>query len=139
MLFRLARRFSMTSTKFFLLLTGASAIFVYFVSPTRDPNFGKFSAPDGGSPHWWLKGVHEDHWMLAAFILAGSLAINLTLKLKLWQRDGSQTDLMTDHRREGRPLRLLIIGAANLGIAIGIWYVLYYVFVLYLLFQWLID
>ena len=77
--------------------------------------------------------------MLAAFILAGSLAINLTLKLKLWQRDGSQTDLMTDHRREGRPLRLLIIGAANLGIAIGIWYVLYYVFVLYLLFQWLID
>ena len=77
--------------------------------------------------------------MLAAFILAGSLAINLTLKLKLWQRYGSQTDLMTDQRREGRPLRLLIIGVANLGIAIGIWYVLYYVFVLYLLFQWLVD
>lgn len=137
MLFRLARRFSMTSTKFFLLLTGASAIFVYFVSPTRDPNFGKFSVRDGGSPHWWLKGVHEDHWMLAAFILAGLLAINLTLKF--WQRYGDETGLTVDQGREGRPLRLLTIGAMNLGIAMGIWCVLSYVFVVYLLFQWIID
>jgi hypothetical protein len=131
----------MTSTKFFLLLTGASAIFVYFVSPTRDPKFGKFSAPDGGSPHWWLKGVHEDHWVLAAFILAGLLAITLTLNLtlKLWHWYGSQTGLTVDQRREAIPLRLLIIGVMNLGIAIGIWRILYHVFFIYLLEQWLID
>jgi hypothetical protein len=70
------------STKFYLLLTGASAFFVYMVSPTRDPDFGKIYN-NGGSSIWWLEGMNEYHWTLLAVILAALLAINLTLDL--WQ------------------------------------------------------
>jgi hypothetical protein len=36
------------------------------------------------STNWWLQGVIENHWMLAAVILAALLAINLTLDLWQW-------------------------------------------------------
>ena len=142
MLFRLARRFSIPSTKFFLLLTGASAIFVYLVSPTRDPDFGKFSYSNGGSPHWWLEGVREGHWTLAAFILAGLLAIRLTLdlwhlcKLGFSVPDRQQERILswTEQLRD-----FLWLGMMHIGVCIGLWSVLFYGFFRFLLDQWLID
>jgi hypothetical protein len=138
MLFRLLRRYSITSTKFFLVLTGASAIFVYLVSPLRDPAFQPRGA-NGGSEVWWLQGVHEDDWKLAAFIFAGLLAINFALKftLDIWERYGSQTDLTASVPR--RILSMLLIGMIYLGIVMVIWRILYYVSLLYLILQYLVD
>lgn len=124
------------STKFFLLLTGASAIFVYLVSPTIDPAF-RPNGYNAGSPVGWLKGVHEDDWKLVAVILAALLAINFTLKL--WQWYKSQTIFAAHRHREGIPLMHFVIGVMHFVIGIWMWLILSYVFIFYLLVQWLID
>jgi hypothetical protein len=127
MLLRLARHFLSRSTKFFLLLTGASAIFVYFVSPTRDPSFGKVPRPNGGSFIWWLQGVKDDHWELAAIILAGLLAISLTLDLWRWCR--SQTFLAAHQHKKIILLRYFITAVMLSVIGAGMWFILTFVFV----------
>jgi hypothetical protein len=127
------RRFSIASLSFFLLLTGASAIFVYLVSPLRDPAFQPNSA-NAGSLLWWLKGVHEDIWELAAIILAGLLSINFTLLLWRWCQ--SRT-ILTARRSWGIPRNIVQFMLFMLGI--GIWLQLFYLFFIYLLNQWLID
>ncbi len=141
MLFRLARCFSITNTKFFLLLTGASAIFAYLVSPTRDPDFGKFSARSGGSSLWWLQGVPENYWVLAAFILAGLLSISLTLEL--WRRYKSQDLVAYQQRSIPRKTAQLIDFLLSMMeyfiIGILMWFLLFYGFICFLLAQWLID
>ncbi len=111
------------STKFYLLLTGASAIFVYMVSPLRDPAYQPMGA-NGGSPIWWLAGMNENHWTLVAVFLAGLLAINLTLDLWQWCQ----------------PQRMyFVMGTMHFVICLGLWSVLFYVFFYFLLMQWLID
>ncbi len=142
MLFRLARRFSIPSTKFFLLLTGASAIFTYLVSPMRDPDFGTPKYFNKVSPHWWLEGVHEDHWTLAALILAGMLAISLTLDL--WHL--CKLGILATHRHRAwipswtEQLRdYFWIGMLLFVAGIVMWVLLSCVFVLYLAMQWLVD
>jgi hypothetical protein len=129
------------STKFFLLLTGASAIFVYLVSPTRDPDFGKFSAPNGGSSLWWLQSVVENHWMLAAVILAALVAINLTLDLWQWCQPKTIFAAYWKGRipRKIAQLRDFLLGIMQFWIGIWMWWLVSYVFLLYLLGQWLID
>ncbi len=128
------------STKFFLLLTGASAIFVYLVSPLRDPAYQPMSA-NGGSPHWWLQGVSEDHWILAAVILAAQLAINLTLDL--WKWCELETFFAAYWKqgiaRKPTQLRDFLLGIMQFLIGIGMWCLLFYVFFSVLLGQWLID
>jgi hypothetical protein len=101
-----------------MLVTVASVVFVYLVSPLRDPAFQPNSA-NAGSPVWWVKGVREDVWVLVAFILAGLLAINSMLVL--WTL------------RIGRQIGLLMM------VGLGMWLALYYVFLFYLLGQWLVD
>jgi len=137
MLFRLARRFSIRSTKFFLLLTGASAIFVYLVSPLRNPDFGKIPRPYAGEFIWWLQGVQDDHWELAAMILAGLLAINLTLDL--WQWCKSQTFLAAHQHRKEIQLRYFLIALMHFVIGILMWLTLTILFVFYMLEQWVIE
>ncbi len=127
------RRFSIASLSFFLLLTGASAIFVYLVSPLRDPAFQP-NGGNAGSLIWWLKGVHEDIWELAAIILAGLLSINFTLLLWRWCQ--SRT-ILTARRSWGIPRNIVQFMLFMLGI--GIWLQLFYLFFIYLLNQWLID
>lgn len=127
------RRFSIASLSFLLLLTGASAIFVYLVSPLRDPAFQPNSA-NAGSLLWWVKGVHEDIWELAAIILAGLLSINFTLVL--WQWCQSRT-ILTDRRSWGIPRKIVQFMLFMLGI--WMWLQLFYMFFFYLLNQWLID
>ncbi len=139
MLSRLAQRFSITNTSFLLLLTGASAIFAYLVSPTRDPAFGKFAARSGGSSLWWLQGVHEDHWELAAFILAGLLAINFTLKLWQWYKSKTLVDHQQGIPRKTAQLWDFLFGIVHFVIGILIWMLLFYGFFIFLLDQWLID
>lgn len=61
------RRFSIASLIFLILVTVASVILVYLVSPLRAPAFQPNSA-NAGTSVWWLKGVREDDWMWAAVI-----------------------------------------------------------------------
>lgn len=101
-----------------ILVTVASVIFVYLVSPLRDSAFD----PDGynaGTPVPWLKGMKDDDWVGAGFILAGILALNSMLVL--WTQE-IVTQIST----------LIMLG-------LGMWSLLHYVFLVYLLAQWLVD
>ena len=136
MVSQLVRRFSITSTKFFLLLTGASAIFVYLVSPTRDPAY----KPMGGwcgSQLWWLQDMREGHWMLGAAILSTLLAINLTLNLRQWC--GILTNLMAHLHQRNILMGHFLVGMMHFVVGIVIWVLLSYVSVIYLLMQWVVD
>jgi hypothetical protein len=115
---RISRRLSIASLIFLVLVTVMSAIFVHEVSPLRDPAFQPNSA-NAGSPVWWVKGVGEQAWIRAAVILAGVLAINSMLVL--WTQ------------RIVRQIGLLMM------LGFGMWFLLYLVFLLYLLGQWLVD
>lgn len=114
----LLRRFSIASLIFLILVTVASVILVYLVSPLRDAAFQPNSV-NAGSRVWWVKGVRDDVWVRAAFILAGVLAINSMLVV--WTQ------------RIERQIGLLMM----LGLVM--WFLLYYVFLFYLLEQWIVD
>ena len=70
------QRFQIVSLGFSLLLLVAWVIFVYQVSPLRDPSFQP-GAANAGSLLPWLSGVSEDNWFLTAKILAFSLSTNI--------------------------------------------------------------
>lgn len=125
------RRCSIVSLGFLLVLTVASAIFVYLVSPLRNPAFQPDSA-NAGTLVWWLQGVREADWLWGAFILAGLLAINFMLVLWSWCR--SRSILAGDWHQEmpNKIAQLMLFG-------IGAWFFLYCVFLFYLLGQWLVD
>jgi hypothetical protein len=115
---RFPQRFSIASLIFLVFVTGASAIFVYLVSPLRDPAFQPNSG-NAGTLVWWLQGVPERNWVMVAIILAGLLAINSMLVL--W------------HLRIARQISMLML------FCFWMWLVLYYVFLSYLGAQWLVD
>ena len=127
------RRFSIASLSFLLVLTGASAIFVYLVSPLRDPAFQPNSA-NASSLVWWLQGVHEDHWLLVSVILAGLLSINFTLVVWRW----CQSRIILAAHGYRRILREIVL-LMHFMLGIGMWLLLRYVFLFYLLDQWLVD
>ncbi len=127
---------SIMSTKLLGLLTGASVVFVYLVSPLRDPAYKPMGA-NGGTHLWWLQDMREGHWMLGASILATLLAINLTLNLRQWC--GIQTDLMAHLYRGNKLLSHFLVGMMHFVVGIVIWVSLSYVFVFYLLMQWIVD
>jgi hypothetical protein len=128
------QRFSIVSLRFLLLLTGASAMFVYFVSPLRDPTFQP-SSVNAGSLVWWLQGVPEENWVWGASILAGLLAINFTLVLWQWYHSGT---ILAGNWHQNRAEKItLFIQFTCLSYMIGL--LLRYVFMLYLLGLWMID
>lgn len=118
------RRFSIVSLWFSLFLLVASGIFVYQVSPLREPTF-KPNSGNAGSLLPWLQGVTEGHWFLLANILAFLLSTNLTLIL--WQQRVSNKNDWLPH----------------FSLMISVWIILFIIFwiifVGYLLQQWLID
>lgn len=118
------RRFSIVSLWFSLLLLVGTGIFVYQVSPLREPTFQPNSA-NAGSLVPWLQGVTEGHWFLVANILAFLLSTNLTLIL--WQQRVSNKNNWLPH------FMLMIL----------VWLILFiifrFVFIIYLLHEWLID
>ena len=124
-----------------LLLTVASGLLVYLVSPLRDPAFQTDSA-NAGSLIPLVRQVQERYWIWGAAGLAGLLATNLVLLL--WQL--------------GQPLRTVLIAVQEQrGIAavwwgaliglVGVYVVLglvlfaglWVVFIGYLVGQWLVD
>lgn len=124
MLLRSLQRFSDISLGFLLTLTAMLALFVHKVSPLRDPAFQPNSA-NGGSLIPQLRGWSDGDWVLGATILAGLLAVNLTIALC-----GSRAS-----RNAGSALSLAIgfmVGLVCFGI-------LRLTFIGYLLSQWLID
>ncbi len=111
---RVFRRLSIASLIFLILVTLASAIFMYLVSPLReDPTFQRPHAAYSATTVEWLSGVNDDVWANAAVILAGLLALNSMLVLWTLQRV----------RQIGR---LIILGLC-------MWFVLWYVYTWYLI------
>jgi hypothetical protein len=134
-------RLSLKSFTFLLLLTTTSAIVVYFASPLRDPTFHErpFALAQTNSLIWWLKvlfleNVKEEHWFWGTLGLAGLLAINFMLLL--WQYCRSQCVLAGNWHQKNNKVALFITLTV---LCIGIWLLLCYVFVGYLLAQWVID
>ncbi|MBD2502146.1 hypothetical protein [Anabaena azotica] len=124
MFFQQIRRFSLFSLLFLLLLTVASLIFVYLVSPLRDPTFQPNSA-NGGSLVPWLKSVKESDWLFWSSILAFLLSSNITVVI--WQPKLSNSN--------NRIFYFLIMIMSDV-VLFGFFY---YTFLIYLLTQWLID
>ncbi|MBD2683387.1 hypothetical protein [Nostoc sp. FACHB-857] len=85
MLFSRIQHKSIISLMFLLILTVASGIFVYLVSPLREPTFQPNSG-NGGSLVPWMRGITESHWLWGANILAFLLSSNLTFIT--WQKWG---------------------------------------------------
>jgi hypothetical protein len=84
----------------------------------RDPTFEP-DASNAGTPVQWLKDVKEDDWVGTGSILAALLALNSMLVL--WTQE-----IVTNI------LALIMLGW-------GMWWLLHYVFLFYLLGQWLVD
>lgn len=118
------RRFSILSLLFLLLLTVANLIFVYLVSPLRDPTFQPNSA-NGGSLVPWLKSLKDSDWLFWSSILAFLLSSNITVVI--WQPKLSNPDK-----------RLFYFLVMVISVVV-IFCFLYYTFLIYLLTQWLID
>lgn len=80
---RLTQRFPAVSFGLLFILAVASAVFADKVSPLRNPTFQPNSA-NAGSLLPWMRGVYESTWLTGSSILAGLLAISLTLVLRQW-------------------------------------------------------
>ena len=120
-----------------ILLLGAGGIFVYQVSPLRDPSFQANGTMNAGTLVPWLQNLSEKNWKFGAAILAAILATMLTVLLTQWCQP---LDIHTIERRQRRSRgwleRFKILW-------IGIWTVFFTVlwlaFMAYLLNQWIID
>lgn len=118
------QRFQLVSLGFSLLLLVAWVIFVYQVSPLRDPSFVP-NAANAGSLVPWLSGVTEDNWYLAANILSFLLSTNITLIF-------AQKILNNENNWF---LRFIL----TIGVWIMLFGIFWYLFLYYLLFQMLAD
>ena len=120
-----------------IMLLGASGIFVYQVSPLRDPSFQANGTMNAGTLVPWLQNLSEKNWKFGAAILAAILATMLTVLLTQWCQP---LDIHTIERRQRRS-RGWLEGFNILWI--GIWIVFFTVLwlasVAYLLNQWMID
>lgn len=119
-----------------LLLLGVSGVFVYQISPLRDPSF----RPDGanaGTLVPWLQNVSEETWKLVAAILAVMLATMITFMLQpVSQR--SATDSVV-RRQRGLRRGLRRFDALWSSIWIVFFSLCWFASIAYLLSQWIID
>lgn len=120
-----------------LLLTIAWGVFVYQVSPLRDPSF----QPNGGNAGSllpWLQGVRESDWKWGATGLAGLWAVNTVVWL--WHRNQTARLISIGQRQRGttafwRGVHLV----TDLGIGLVTFAGLWLGFMAYLMAQWLVD
>lgn len=131
------RRFSWFSLGFLLVLATASGIFVYQVSPLRDPSF-QANSGNAGSLMPWLQGVSEGDWLLGALVLAVLLASNLVFIF--WQNSRAST-ISRMLRQQGIPVEIsrFLLFVSWVGIGAIFSSVLWIVFLTHLLSQWLVD
>ncbi len=122
--------FAFATLGFLLRLVVSSGVFLYQVSPLRDPSFQPGSA-NAGSLIPWVQGVSEGTWLLGASVLAGLLSINLVFIVLQWSQSIAN--------EIPKPFRLAfwIVEGATLFIFIYIF--TYLLFLLYLLGQWIVD
>jgi hypothetical protein len=122
----LTRRFARFTLGLLLLLVVAIAIFIYQVSPLRDPSFQPNSA-NAGSLIPWMRGVSENAWMLSAAVLASLLSSNLAIVFWQWSKP----------RRSKFSQFFRAVFWVGGGAVMFI--LLYLTFALYLLAQWIVD
>lgn len=119
-----------------LLLLGASGIFVYQISPLRDPSFQPNGA-NAGTLVPWLRKLSEGNWVFVAAVLAAIIATVLTIILNQ-SYPRSRTRAIVDGqgglRRWLKRFDTLLIGTW-----IVFFSVFWVTFVGYLLNQWIID
>ncbi len=132
---QLFHSFSFKSLGFFLLLTVVSGVFVYQVSPLRDPAFQPNSG-NGGTLMPWLQGIGDKHWTGLITLLASVLATNATVLIQRRSplnitRLAEQSDL------NGVKTALLVMVWLGLWVLIfgGFWVL----FIGFLLNQWMLD
>ncbi|MBD1852964.1 hypothetical protein H6F87_23750 [Cyanobacteria bacterium FACHB-502] len=124
-----------------LLLTLASGIFVYQVSPLRDPAFQPNSA-NAGSLIPGLRQVPEIYWIWGATGLAGLLTTNLVVLLWQLSLPFNTVDIAGQQQQGTRVVRwtvLIVMLVTYVGLGLVLFAGLYFVFVGYLLGQWLVD
>lgn len=125
MLRRSLQQFSNFSLGFLLSVTAMLALFIYKVSPLRDPAFQP-SGANAGSLIPRLRSWSDADWALGALILAVLLATNLTIVLR-----GRQATRTTEE-----PLISFVAWLAIWSVFFGTFWL---TFTVYLLNQWLID
>ena len=90
-----------------LLLTIVGGVFVYQVSPLRDPSFQPISG-NAGSLLPWLQGVRESDWIRGATVLAALLASNIVLLFSQWLQSRS-TPTVLQRLHQTRSSRWLVV------------------------------
>lgn len=118
------QRLQFVSLGFSLLLVVAWVIFVYQVSPLRDPSFQP-NGGNGGTLIPWLSEVGEDDWILSAQLLAFSLSTNIAF--------------IFAQQIRYRGSNWLIRFIATIGVWLIMFLTSYLIFFVYLLDQWLVD
>lgn len=131
----LLRSFSVKSLGFFLLLTIVSGVFVYQVSPLRDPAFQPNSG-NGGTLVPWLRGIGDTDWLGLITLLAGALATNVTV---LIQRRSPLNITRLDERGHLNGLKTALLIMVWLGLWVLIFGGFWVLFIGFLLNQWILD
>ena len=124
-----------------LLLTIASGVFVYQVSPLRDPAFQPNSA-NAGSLIPGVRQVQESYWLWGAAGLAGLLSTNLVLLLWQLSQPFNTEDIAGQQLRGTRVARwmvLMVMLGTYVGLGLVLFAGLYFLFMGYLIGQWLVD
>ncbi len=123
---QLTQRFAFTTLGFLILLVAAGGIFIYQISPLRDPSFQPDSG-NAGSLIPWARGIYESIWTLGSPVLAGLLASNLVIVLWQW----------TQWRPHAISKFWLFIVWTGVGLVL--FGFLHMMFLGYLMTQWLVD
>ena len=118
-----------------VIITIAIGLFIYAISPLRDPTFQPNSY-NAGSLIPWMRGFPEGSWSLGAIILAALLASSITVltrhKVSYSRRSRSTTLPKSEVTRRLQQICWFIMGTVlHLVLMIG--------FILYLFQQWIID
>ncbi|NJK52366.1 MAG: hypothetical protein HC936_05215 [Leptolyngbyaceae cyanobacterium SU_3_3] len=114
-------------------LAATAVIFVYEISPLRDPTFVPNSANAGTLIPQFRDVATEHNLMQWGAWLTGLIATNLTIVL--WQLSHANSTL----RRQNALLARLLRVVPWLGAGVILWVVFWLGWVIYLLGQWMID
>jgi hypothetical protein len=118
--------FALGTLGFLMRLVVFSAVFVHQVSPLRDSSF-KPTHYNAGSLIPWMRGVSEDTWLQGASVLAGLLATNLVFIF--WQWSQSSTNA----------IQKILLLTCWIAVGLLIFISLNWMFLFYLLAQWIVD
>ncbi|MBD2092840.1 hypothetical protein H6F67_23600 [Microcoleus sp. FACHB-1515] len=128
------RYFARISLKIILISTIACGVFVHLVSPLRDRSFVPNSANAGSIV---LPGVTESNWIFGAGILAALLATNVTLLgIANWLGHHPLIDIFQPRIRLKRIISEVIVWSI---VGFCLFWGLWFVFLIYLMAQWLVD